>query len=315
MGRKSKYITKENCFDKQDEYFAYILGLIYSDGCLKNYLTFTSKDDELLKYFGEFFYEGKYPTYSNGKNQEYIRVIPVFNIKITNLCNKYGIEKRKTFTLKFPEFLPKILQNHFIRGYFDGDGCITGSKIAPHFSLIGTKEFLLRTQEILISECNLYKTILGKRHKDNKNNYNLRYCGHNICTKIKDYLYKDSKYYLNRKYLKFEELTKPHPINICPYCGDSFIKSRDDMICCGKKICIMKRQNKWQKIKFRKLNDCPMIPCKYCGKLFERVRKIQIICGSEECVKRRNRDKDKRHKERKKIEKAKFINLKPLIAV
>ena len=41
--------------------------------------------------------------------------------------SKEIFEEAKTFTLRFPteNQVPKELLRHFIRGYFDGDGCVS----------------------------------------------------------------------------------------------------------------------------------------------------------------------------------------------
>jgi hypothetical protein len=43
---------------------------------------------------------------------------------VADLNTNFLIENNKTFTLRFP-FVPYEMQSHFIRGFFDGDGCIT----------------------------------------------------------------------------------------------------------------------------------------------------------------------------------------------
>ena len=54
----------------------------------------------------------------------------VQNKHLWNILNSYGCTPRKSLTLKFPDikiFKSKDLIRHFIRGYFDGDGCISFS--------------------------------------------------------------------------------------------------------------------------------------------------------------------------------------------
>lgn len=38
---------------------------------------------------------------------------------------KLGLTPRKSLTIKFPNDIPNKYFGHFIRGYFDGDGCVT----------------------------------------------------------------------------------------------------------------------------------------------------------------------------------------------
>lgn len=71
-----------------------------------------------------------------------------------NTLTNYGCTTRKSLTLKFPNiniFKNKNLIRHFIRGYFDGDGCISyGNKehTYPIVSILGTKDFLDGIQKI-----------------------------------------------------------------------------------------------------------------------------------------------------------------------
>jgi hypothetical protein len=37
---------------------------------------------------------------------------------------RLGAVKNKSLILEFPQFITPKLLSHFIRGYFDGDGCI-----------------------------------------------------------------------------------------------------------------------------------------------------------------------------------------------
>ena len=65
-----------------------------------------------------------------------------------NVLNNYGCTPNKSLTLKFPDesiFTDKSLIRHFIRGYFDGDGCISYANKnhdIPSLSVIGTLDFL-----------------------------------------------------------------------------------------------------------------------------------------------------------------------------
>ena len=69
-----------------------------------------------------------------------------------------GCVPNKSLILKFPseEILPKELQRHFIRGYFDGDGTIglyphskTNPKLEESLLIVGTKPFLEKVQDVL----------------------------------------------------------------------------------------------------------------------------------------------------------------------
>lgn len=50
------------------------------------------------------------------------------------LEKNFGIKPQKTFDTNIPDMIPKHLVKHFIRGYFDGDGCVTNMKQYLHVS-------------------------------------------------------------------------------------------------------------------------------------------------------------------------------------
>ena len=45
----------------------------------------------------------------------------MYSVKLVESIKKQGIHSRKTFTISKPNIKPELM-NHFIRGYFDGDG-------------------------------------------------------------------------------------------------------------------------------------------------------------------------------------------------
>lgn len=103
--------------------------------------------------------------------------------------------------LTFPadDQVPKDLIPHFIRGYFDGDGCITSSKSNIKWSILGTSNFLSSIQDIMVEKLQLNKTKIYKA----KNIYSLEYKGRKQIKTIKEWLYNDATIFLERKYNKF----------------------------------------------------------------------------------------------------------------
>jgi transposase-like protein len=212
---KRKYSIREDFFDNIDsEEKAYILGFLYADGCNSTEqnavkLSLIEDDKEILEKISSIIQPDK-PLYCktlkkelsgsfiNRKNQ-YSLVIT--NKRISNRLVELGCIKAKTNKITFPNrySLPKILHNHFIRGYFDGDGHVSKGK-HKKFSIIGTVVFLEEIQNILINELNFKKI---KIHNINKNkNVNigdLTYGGIFQCITFRDWLYKDATIYLKRK--------------------------------------------------------------------------------------------------------------------
>ena len=68
---------------------------------------------------------------------------PILALDLKNL----GLYPNKSLTITFPNetILPKQYIYDFIRGYFDGDGCIMTSETSKHklqISIIGSKSFI-----------------------------------------------------------------------------------------------------------------------------------------------------------------------------
>lgn len=115
------------------------------------------------------------------------------------VLNSYGCTPNKTSTLTFPKisiFKDKRLIRHFIRGYFDGDGCLswcdTDHKRA-HVSVLGTMKFLTTLQHFLPLE---FENVVTKRIGENV--ASLYYAG-KTAFYVANHLYKDCYIYLERK--------------------------------------------------------------------------------------------------------------------
>ena len=111
-------------------------------------VSLSSKDFNHIKKYAKFLGNESYAklTHNNTKCRVAFRSQHVYNI-----LNSYGCSPRKSLTLLFPKegiFNNKYLIKDFIRGYIDGDGCLS----TPYFNAnkkkyaclncVGTKEFL-----------------------------------------------------------------------------------------------------------------------------------------------------------------------------
>jgi len=210
---KRKYPLNENFFDVIDsEEKAYFLGFLYADGynnLSKNTvsLTLQSRDISILEQLSKLIYSNR-PLL---KDRCYSR-LSITSKHISNKLQELGCKQAKTHTLEFPKWLDKQLLKHFIRGYFDGDGCVTSSKDkynknSPFISITGRNEFLQEIQNILISELNFRKTKFSKRHKDRDNDiYTMFYGGRRQLEVFYNWLYRNSKISLERKQNKLKDL-------------------------------------------------------------------------------------------------------------
>lgn len=226
MIRKGRGIYVDiNIFDKIDsEEKAYWLGFIYADGNISDAnkiyeknkkrvyrieISLKESDREHLEKLKVFLkYEGKIRIEkTNFPRSNRCRLY--FNCKdIWFKLNSYGCTPKKSLTLTFPNisiFEDMSLIRHFIRGYIDGDGCISyiskiyKDKQRMSLSINGTASFLNSLQDNLILERK------NKIHKDKRNNvYTLTFNdwrGYYIC----NYIYQNATIFLNRKYEKYLE--------------------------------------------------------------------------------------------------------------
>jgi hypothetical protein len=159
MGKK--FGIDEEFFDTWSKNMAYVLGYIYADGNLIDdaymrgkYISIASTDrdsiDRIRKWLqSEHTVLQKKSPFSGGK---ICFVLRIGSHKMYNSLFKLGLHPNKSLTTKFPAIPSKYLSD-FIRGYFDGDGCIyfekrngqNGTKIIKRIRTIftsGSKEFI-----------------------------------------------------------------------------------------------------------------------------------------------------------------------------
>lgn len=112
---------------------AYVLGFIYADGSVEDasyirgkYLRITSTDLEIILKIKEVIRSNhKVSRYESGLPKRKTRyVLRVGDKDIYSDLKKLGLYPNKSKTVKFPN-VPKEFLPDFVRGYFDGDGCVT----------------------------------------------------------------------------------------------------------------------------------------------------------------------------------------------
>lgn len=121
---------------------------------------------------------------------------------------------------------------HFIRGYFDGDGCIWDGKPKimtvknekkpgqfrqklvhnVKFTFTGNYNFINALQDYLVKTLGFKKTKLNFSKAKNKNNTTsdsvctMEYSGRGQVKKLYDYMYSDATLFGDTKKLKFEDI-------------------------------------------------------------------------------------------------------------
>ncbi len=226
---KNKLLFNENIFDSIDtEEKAYWLGFIYADGSISSTplrtdvkteytfeLSLKADDTYHLDKFNTFMNHNKnnvkvYSTSCNGKTFKRCRWY-VKNKHLWNTLNNYGCIPNKSLTLEFPNkniFKSEDLIRHFIRGYFDGDGCISITKTNSveeytAVNLLGTESFLTNVRDSVISK----KVPPIHKYKDSESTKVMFYWGTNALSLL-NYLYDNSSIYLQRKFDKYLEICR-----------------------------------------------------------------------------------------------------------
>ena len=205
---------------------AYFLGFVYADGSLSGefgyydlMISLNVIDRYLLEKFNELLNSDrpvKDYTRENSYNKKGVQ-----NYCVVHYANKYfwkhmqelGVIPNKTTTVKLPNFISKELMPHFIRGYFDGDGSISlshslsGSR--PAISITSSTIFCSGLKEYLENELGINSNITLEE------NYGIISINRiHEAKKFLDWIYKDSKIHLIRKYDKYIEFINSRDFNV-----------------------------------------------------------------------------------------------------
>lgn len=210
-----KYQINENFFDIIDtEEKAYILGLFYADGSnnirrYKAYIMLVEQDKDILDKIKNIISPDKPLLYSkrknNNPNHQNRYMFYIDNKHISIQLENLGCVTNKTFKLTFPEWLNPNLYNHFIRGYFDGDGHVGIYKKKINVSIVSTESFCNSLVNIL-NNLNIKTSKLYCRFPERNNNTrSFHVSGDKNTILFLDWMYKDSTLYMNRKFNKYQE--------------------------------------------------------------------------------------------------------------
>ena len=205
--RARKYQFNFHFFDNIDsEEKAYWLGFISADGHLTedNRLIIDLQTQDIF-HLQKLIYslKGNMPIHHyEYPRASYVR-LQIQHRQIGENLKRYGLNVPKNITLLL-EYIPSKLFNHFLRGFFDGDGCFSFNKnpIYYNFTLVADKNTLIKIQNLLVKILKIKKIKIFKIK--NKNCFKLAYGGHIKVKKILDWLYKDAHIFLYRKYLKYK---------------------------------------------------------------------------------------------------------------
>lgn len=216
-GRKN-FFNQGFFHDITTEAQAYFLGFLYADGCIsgigKNYtrlcrvtINISAKDRIILEQFisaiqasGNLHIHEYMPNETTYANNPMCKLV----LNSTQMADDLiilGYSGLKSDRLSLPK-IPQHLYRHFVRGYFDGDGCIT----ARQYSITGYTKFLRSLNTLLHEEINipLYNKYISYPHLQ-ADISDLRIARKDLTSAFYHYMYDDANYYLPRKKLFYQE--------------------------------------------------------------------------------------------------------------
>lgn len=215
-----RYKCNEDFFSKDSEEVFYVAGFIAADGNIKDQratdildISLSKNDKSHIEKIKKLL-QAENPIHDylvknskrNSKwNDTWKSEMKITSQKLSDDLKRFNVEPRKSLILTFPEWLVKHpMVNHFMRGYFDGDGSFhtqlqKGRKTEQlYFGTRGTSEFLTVFRTILERECKLNPRDTEIRISSGCGM--LEYGGNGVLKKISDFLYKDATIWLDRKY-------------------------------------------------------------------------------------------------------------------
>ena len=199
----AKYFIDIDYFGVIDnEHKAYWLGMFVADGFVNDReisLCLQKQDIKLIEQF-KLDLKSDHPIKYNKDGNPFISIAckPICDSLITK-----GFHNRKSYNLDIEyisSFVPDNLINHFIRGMFDGDGCIKCYKYdylkkpQYHFGYTGLENVrqYINISRKLIKETDITYTLVTRNPKE--------------IIQIYNYLYKNATIYMERKYNTFKEI-------------------------------------------------------------------------------------------------------------
>lgn len=239
-GGSNRYRIKTDFFQKWSKKMAYVLGFLYADGAIEDsktssrtqYITFASKNKDILETIKRTL-KSEHPIhyrpphkvlYGNDKTYESAESyhLRIGSKRMYADLLEVGLLPNKSKIIRFPDDIPDKYLGHFVRGYFDGDGCVHLKKgrdkkrdiILRGLNVIftsGSKSFL----EGLSARINKFIKPNQNKICDGHRAYQLRYSTSDSIKWFK-FLYKNTPkgLYLKRKFEIFIKYFQLRPLKI-----------------------------------------------------------------------------------------------------
>lgn len=206
-----KYPIDETYFDNIDTANkAYVLGLLYSDGCncakLNHVkISLQERDAQILFSIIEDMQADrplriqKLSEKNSSWQDSY--TYSFVNKHLSNHLIELGVVPKKSHILTFPNCVPEKYLSDFVRGYFDGDGHI---EIGSHYfvTIAGTLQFCEGLQKCLKEKLNIDSKIYNTNIKES--NIKILFISKKCrIYKFLNWIYDNSIFHIDRKYKSY----------------------------------------------------------------------------------------------------------------
>lgn len=198
-------------FSEYNENSCYWAGFILADGYIRTKNRFTleiklqKRDVNHLKKFKEAInYKGRVI-----ERETYYSITISSPQIIEDLQNNFEIKNKKSLTCYISNKIPQKFLKDYIRGYFDGDGCITYTS-TDTINFVGTEKTVDFIRNYFHDDVNI--KLRSKEIPNiikNDNVFTIIYSGKSAF-KCLNHLYNQSSWFLDRKYEKYIGLVKKY---------------------------------------------------------------------------------------------------------
>lgn len=183
---------------------AYLLGFLITDGSVglrdnsapSIRLSLQSKDEYILE---EMKKEVKSSNVISRNENKGMSTFSIHSHQMFEDLASYGVVPNKALKTFLPE-IDTCLQNHLLRGIFDGDGWVSNyitnkEYVSNTIGLCGSKLLMTQVRDVLSNNLGVYRVKVIKT----KTTHSIQFSNKQDIIKIRDFLYKDSDIHLHRK--------------------------------------------------------------------------------------------------------------------
>lgn len=151
------YNFNESLYDKWTPENVWLVGLLWADGNInrQNRISVCSTDKQLIQEAANIFglaYQWIRQTPGDQKGWKDKYTIGMSSEKLANSLKQIGMVPAKSRVIKYPKGLPDEYFGHFLRGVFDGDGCLSFGKTNAHQSLGRCHMFITSGSYVFVQE-------------------------------------------------------------------------------------------------------------------------------------------------------------------